>query len=232
MTFVSVACSGAKIGNVSHQGYDGMKPGTFRYPPQVNQVATLVGPRSLRGGRRIDALLMSAGVNDLYFSNLIERCAKFWTGDGCVRMADRNANLAGLPASYRRLASEIARQLPNTARVLVNNYPAHLFKDGACGALRGIWRSKGQAIARVGVRLNRAIGTAVRANAAEPYRWRAVADLDAPFFSHPYCGSDTWFTRLEWSMRNQGNKDGTAHPNGPGHQAYAGILGAALRGVL
>ena len=30
----------------------------------------------------------------------------------------------------------------------MNNYPAHVFEDGACGALRGIWKSKGQAIAR------------------------------------------------------------------------------------
>jgi hypothetical protein len=229
VTFLSVACSGARIPHLSHWTYGGIVDRNgFRFPPQVRQVADLVGPASLRGGRRIDAILVSAGVNDLFFSGVIERCAKLWTGDGCVRWADRRANLAGLPASYHRLAVEIARQLPDTARVLVNNYPAHVFKDGACGALRGIWRSKGQEIARVGMELNRAVAAGILRHLGAPYRWRAVPDLDAPFTPHPYCGSSTWFTRLEWSLRHQGDVNGTAHPNGPGHRAYAVLLRQAL----
>jgi len=233
VTFVSVACSGAKIPHVSHRPYGGIVPrGGFQFPPQVQQVANLVGPESARGGRHISAIMLSAGVNDLYFSNLIKRCAKLWTGDGCVRMADRRSNLAGLPASYHRLAGEIAGHLPDTARVLVNNYPAHVFKNGACGALRGIWKSKGQAIAGVGQLLNRAIFVAIRRHVADPYGWKAVPGLNLPFSPHPYCGSSTWFTRLEWSLRRQGDVNGTAHPNGPGHRAYAGILRGALDGVL
>lgn len=229
VTFVSVACSGARIPHLSHWTYSGIvSRGGFRFPPQVEQVADLVGPDSLRGGRLIDAVLLSAGVNDLFFSGVIERCAKFWTGDECVRWADRRANLAGLPASYHRLAFEIATQLPGTARVLVNDYPAHVFKNGACGALRGIWKSKGQEIARVGMELNRAITAAIQRHAGSPYRWRATPDLDVPFSPHPYCGSSTWFTRLEWSLEHQGDVNGTAHPNGPGHRAYAGLLRSAL----
>ena len=124
VTFVSVACSGAQIPDVSRRRYRGIvKQGDFTFPPQVEQVAKLVGPHALRGGRHISSLLLSAGVNDLYFSNVIRRCAKPWTGVECVRMADRRSNLAGLPASYHRLAGELAEQLPDTARVLVNNYP-------------------------------------------------------------------------------------------------------------
>lgn len=233
VTFVSVACSGAKIPHVSHRDYTGIEPqGGVVLPGQVEQVAKLVGPDSLRGGRRISAILLAAGVNDLYFSGVIERCAKLWTGDGCVRWADRLANLAGLPASYHRLAVEIARQLPSTNRVLVNNYPVHLFKDGACGLLRGIWESKGDEIAKVGELLNRAIYTAIRAHVDGPYRWKAITDLDAPFTPHPYCGSSTWFTRLEWSLRHQGDELGAAHPNGPGHRAYAGFLRSGLQSIL
>jgi len=233
VTFVSVACSGAQIPDVSRRRYGGIvEQGDFTFPPQVEQVAKLVGPHALRGGRHISSLLLSAGVNDLYFSNVIRRCAKPWTDDGCVRMPDRRSNLAGLPTSYHRLAGEIAEQLPDTARVLVNNYPAHVFKNGGCGALRGISRSKGQAIARVGMELNRAVAAAIERHVGAPYRWKAVPDLDAPFSPHPYCGSSTWFTRLEWSLRHQGDVNGTAHPNGPGHRAFAGILGSALRGVL
>src|SRR3954451_12827728 len=158
VTFISVACSGAKIPHLSHRTYEGIveQPG-FRFPPQVTQVANLVGPDSPQGGRRISAILLTAGANDLYFSGVIRRCAKLWTGDGCVRWGDRRNNLAGLPASYHRLATEIATQLPDTAWVLVNNYPAHVLKDGACGLLRGIWRSKGQEIARLGKLLNQAV---------------------------------------------------------------------------
>jgi RES domain-containing protein len=233
VSFISVACSGARIPHVSHWTYEGIVGERgFRFPSQVKQVANLVGPESSRGGRRISAILLSAGVNDLYFSGVIRRCAKLWTGDGCVRWGDRTNNLAGLPASYHRLAREISTQLPDTARVLVNNYPAHVFKNGACGVLRGITQSKGQEIASVGELLNRAVTTAIRRHVGAPYRWKAVPDLDAPFTPHPYCGSSTWFTRLEWSLRRQGDVNGTAHPNGPGHRAYAGILRGALQSVI
>ncbi|MBW9205736.1 hypothetical protein KV097_07230 [Mumia sp. zg.B17] len=232
VTFISVACSGAKIRHVSHRRYSGIAGAGFLFPPQVKQVADLVGPQSTRGGRRINAILMSAGVNDLYFSGVIRRCAKFWTGTSCLRMPDRRSNLAGLPASYHHLAREIAAQLPNTARVLVNNYPAYVFKNGGCGALRGITSSKGKAIARLGVTLNKSIATATRRHLNAPYRWRAVPDLTAPFKPHPYCGGSTWFTRFEWSLRRQGDLNGTAHPNGPGHRAYRDILNSALQGVL
>jgi hypothetical protein len=35
----------------------------------------LVGSHSPRGGRTIDCLLISAGINDQHFSDIIERCA-------------------------------------------------------------------------------------------------------------------------------------------------------------
>lgn len=233
VTFVSVACSGARIPHVSHWNYDGIVPQAgFRFPPQVKQVADLVGPRSARGGRPISAVLLSAGANDMFFGNLIRRCAKPWTGVDCLRMADRRANLAALPAAYHRLAFEIARQLPDTSRVVVNNYPVHVFKDGGCGVLRGLYAFKGRAIATVGATFNRAIAVAIRRHVGNPYRWIAASDLDAPFTPHPYCGSSTWFTRLEWSLRHQGDVNGTAHPNGPGHRAYAGILRSRLLTVL
>ncbi|CUR61880.1 exported hypothetical protein [metagenome] len=233
VTFVSVACSGARIPHVSQWNYDGISPQAgFRYPPQVKQVADLVGPDSSRGGRRISAISLSAGVNDMFFSGVIERCAKFWTGTSCIRWPDRQANLAGLPASYHRLAFEIARQLPDTGRVMVNNYPAHVFNEGGCGVLTGLTVSEGRAIADVGELLNDAIAVAIRRHVDPPYRWKAVRDLDGPFTPHPYCGSSTWFTRLEWSQRHQGDRNGTAHPNGPGHRAYAEILRGSLQGVI
>ena len=135
VTFVSVACSGAQIPDVSRRRYGGIvKQGDFTFPPQVEQVAKLVGPHALRGGRHISSLLLSAGVNDLYFSNVIRRCANPLTGVECVRMADRRSNLAGLPASYHRLAGELAEQLPDTARVLVEQLPARTCSRTAAAA--------------------------------------------------------------------------------------------------
>jgi hypothetical protein len=233
VTFVSVACSGAKVAELYRKSYGGIVPRAgFEFPAQVTQVARVIGPLSPRGGRQIDALLVSAGVNDLYFSNLVARCAKPWTGTGCVRWQDRRENLAGLPTSYRKLAVAIRDQLPATGKVFVNNYPAHVFKDGACGTLFGLRASKGREIAKVGVELNHVIATTIQRYAKSPFCWTAVGDLDAPFTPHPYCGSSTWFTRYEWSQRHQGDIYGTAHPNGPGQRAFASILKTSIASVL
>lgn len=234
VTFLSVACSGAKIADVSHRRYGGIDPQTdFTYPAQVAQVAALVGPQSAHSGRPIDALLVSAGVNDLYFSNVIKRCAlPSPLGRNCVRWPDRNANLAGLPASYHRLALEIRKQLPTTEKVLLNDYPAYVFKNGGCGKLRGLSKSEGAEMAKVGLKLNSAIANAVARHSSTLYDWRRLPPLTAAFLPHPYCGDSTWFTRLEWSQRNQGDENGTAHPNGPGHRRFATSVHQALAPLL
>ena len=68
VTFVHLACSGARV----HRGllgeYLGIEPDGPPFPPQIDRVAELAD------GHEIDALLLSIGGNDVNFSKLIEAC--------------------------------------------------------------------------------------------------------------------------------------------------------------
>jgi len=92
VTFLSLACSGASIATGLLAPYEGRDPkGGMAYapplvngklPPQVGEVARLLCPVSLdqngrcpQGGRKIDALTISAGGNDVDFGPIIEYCA-------------------------------------------------------------------------------------------------------------------------------------------------------------
>ena len=44
------------------------------------------------------------------------------------------------------------------------------------------------------------------------------------FEGHGYCEHPSYFVTREESFRIQGDEEGTAHPNAPGHQAFARIL--------
>ena len=75
VTFVSLACSGAEIRHLISESYEGMQPDGRVLAPQIDELARLVGVRVGSRGRRIDSLLLSAGINDLSFSDIVKRCA-------------------------------------------------------------------------------------------------------------------------------------------------------------
>lgn len=77
VTFVSVACSGAQIYHLIDTPYEGIdKTSGVQLPPQTDEVARVTGPTAPRGGRQIDALILSAGINDLHFGDIVHHCAK------------------------------------------------------------------------------------------------------------------------------------------------------------
>jgi hypothetical protein len=75
-TFRSFACSGARIEEGAYGDFEGAEPidEVDRVDPQITQANRYL--RNLPAGhaRRIDALVMNIGGNNLGFSNLIERC--------------------------------------------------------------------------------------------------------------------------------------------------------------
>jgi hypothetical protein len=237
VTFLSVACSGAEIRHLINTRQDGAEPiGASTVPPQIDAIASLVGPDSSRGERQIDALLISAGVNDLHFSEIIERCASNWDGgfdsEKCVTDGGIADQLAGLPAKYDALAAALRTKLPNTREVYLNNYPGNVFRGGACGSLHftGVGISSGEAeeMHTWGIALGWKIAEAAERFRGDTYRWNLIGDLDAPFSNRAYCDNPTWFTSYEQSWATQGNKLGTAHPNAAGHQAYRNLIRNAV----
>ncbi len=237
VTFVSVACSGAEIKNLVDVPYQGSEPvGSSKLPPQSRVVAYLVGPHSPRGGRPIDALLVSAGINDLKFSDIIEGCATNvvapWNDSAtCVTDGGIADQVSELRRSYGLLGLVLALGLPNAKGIYLNDYPARVFQGGGCGVLGvkgiGISTHEGAVMTRWGERMNAAIATAARSYAR--YHWHLVGGLEQRFTGHAYCSARSWFNTFEKSMTTQGNNKGTAHPNLIGHAAYAAMIRSAIR---
>ena len=233
VTFVSVACSGAEILDLVSARYRGIEPiGASTVPPQVDAVADLVGPNSPRGGRQIDALLVSAGLNDLHFGDIVERCASNTNGTSCVTEGGIADQVTGLPLKYAQLAGAIRQKLPSTREVYLNNYPSYVFHGGGCGVLGhaffGISAAEGAEMAKWGNALSRKIVNLTDIFRNEPFRWNRVNDLARPFFPHAYCDRVPWFVSYRQSFLSQGNKYGTAHPNASGHLAYASLIRQAM----
>jgi len=205
--------------------------------PQTEAVAALVGPHAPRGGRTIDSMLISAGINDLHFSDIIARCATNveppWVDSAsCVTDGGIAGSLDGLRRSYALLAFVVAWSLPNTRKVYLNDYPASVFEGGGCGLLGiagvGIDAHEGAVMTRWGERMNAAIATAARTFAGDPERWNLVGGLEQRFNGHAYCPAHSWFVSYEHSWRYQGNNKGTAHPNAAGQVAYATLIRQAI----
>jgi len=101
VTFISFACSGATINTPMFEGGDAAKPlgtgilGPYRgaetdvpfsnnnvgyIPAQIDQLQTALANRPAgRSERRIDALIISAGGNDIHFGDVVTKC--IWDGD-------------------------------------------------------------------------------------------------------------------------------------------------------
>ena len=81
VTLVWPACSGAVIEHLDEISYSGINSGATPLPPQIKQVATLVtrpsgpGPRR-EPERKVDAAIVSAGVNNIAFGPTIGGCVK------------------------------------------------------------------------------------------------------------------------------------------------------------
>jgi hypothetical protein len=246
VTFLSFACSGAEINHLYDERYKGAEPvGSTTLRPQIDAVKELVGSR---GKRQIDALLITAGVNDLNFSDIIEACAtnnnhRVGHGDCVTGFAASKGVNARLHKGYDKLADAVENRLPRVREVYINDYPNREFIGGGCGVLGasgvGIDNTEAEEMSTLGRSLDIEIERAARRHRDQ--RWNWVEELTTPFEPHAYCADwpgksgayagrtgNSWFTYYETSWAQQGNKKGTAHPNRAGHHAFARMLGRAV----
>jgi hypothetical protein len=247
VTFLNYACSGATTEDVVDGGYDGMEPvdGDERLPSQLGAARAVLGGQLDTGQRPVHAALMSMGLNDLGFSDILRECAAFNAGDGfhidvpgLGAVTSEPCSTAGLTRwvqngvaqleeSYDRLEVGIAANL-NARSVSFVQYPARIMTNGrdhheGCGALRGISRGEARWITRGGDDLNRALAAAADRNG-----WGYVGGIRDAFRGHGYCAGKAWFRSFSASLRHQGNKSGTAHPTGTGHAAAGAIVADAI----
>jgi hypothetical protein len=228
LVFLSFAKSGAEIST-----------------PQVDHdiLEQLEQLRQLVGDKRIDALLISAGGNDVGFSTVLRKLGSdFEDADLGDVLATYHGKLRGLGDRYGLINSKIAELGLNIGSILINEYPGSLFTDRnndpapGCGVFDtfntvftqwGISDADAGAIALMGDLLNDEV-----ARAARLHGWRLVTGIKERFAGHGYCTDDSFWRFAEDSCDMQGDFDGMMHPNDKGTGAYARALVRALRDVL
>lgn len=144
VTFVFLAASGATVGRGVTARYNGVAnepavQGREPLPAQILQAKELVR------NRKIDALLVSVGGNDIGFSNLVKALILQDTSDtrrgilnsvkdgdwtrltdglkGMVQWLDTNVGIDYLADEYRKLAYALSTELRNVEKVYITGYP-------------------------------------------------------------------------------------------------------------
>jgi hypothetical protein len=116
---------------------DGERPQDNQLPSQIDQVVAALTNKGTVPARPVDALLISAGGNDMGFVPIIQLCALYWEcetdvlvtcqdGEGLCDLQTRAADdVNALPAKYDALAADIEEYIPFTpnGRVYITQYP-------------------------------------------------------------------------------------------------------------
>ncbi|MFN8344454.1 MAG: GDSL-type esterase/lipase family protein [Spirosomataceae bacterium] len=230
VTFLTFACSGAKI----TQGLLYQQHSTWQQKGQVDEVKEAVG------NRKIDALVMSIGINDLLLDSGISGLINCAANPAPPQFQDSDelksafSQLEKLPQLYARLNQKINSSL-NVSSVFLYEIPINMFRDkdnnpmGGCGILRYIEKQDAIIIDRIGVDLNR-----MAQMAGQRHGWHYLSGIVEAFRGHGYCESpkDSWYRAGGTSCKCQGDFDGTIHPNEAGHTKIGSILFERLKSAL
>ena len=76
VTFIHTSCSGARIEHLVGTRYAGTRGGTPPLPPQMIDIQLLLNGHRTAPKRKVDAMFMSIGVNDLAFGPTLAYCVK------------------------------------------------------------------------------------------------------------------------------------------------------------
>jgi hypothetical protein len=256
VAFVPLSCSGARIETGLLKRYRGIAPdrGGLSEPSQLREV------NRLARRREIDALLVSIGANDVYFSSVVKLCIaekECWrrhfdperpfaeAGPEMPLLAKAVEDaLAELPAQYAAVEQRLSRKVPRNRVTIVEYFDPTVVAAGGDGASDDDFCAMEVAAGRrIDPREARwahehvlgPLNEAVRA-AADLHGWRLVEGVDEAFAGHGICARPTrerWVVQLAESAARQGlDFSGTLHPNGRGHVATSRLILPVLEEVL
>jgi lysophospholipase L1-like esterase len=239
VTFVSYACSGARIRALTKS----QKKGVVKLASQIDQV------RKVLAGRTIDAVIISVGGNDLSFARLVAQAVAykhFSERKDTKRLFEKG--LKTLPASYVELRDALGKLFP-TPKILITEYPDLVrdqqgkYCDSAPPNDKLLKRITGDeaewASQTVITNLNCEVS-----RAAKRHGWIYVDGIQSGFFNHGYCADDDhrWVNTFVDANRIQGTSrcretgfgdciisPGSVHPNEAGHQCIATRILLALK---
>jgi GDSL-like Lipase/Acylhydrolase family len=216
VTFLSYACSGATLRHLYATTQSGAAP-------QVLAARRDIGAPTGTSTRRVDALLLSGGVNDLDFSTVLKQCLS-----DCPNI---DARFTPIPGRYATLDHAIRANL-KVAHVFAADYPARIFTNAAdqwqtCELFQNVSVSDAMWVTAQGLRLDSILAAAATTN-----HWTVTSTTDA-FRHHGYCaGSTSWFRTFLDSLKLQGDENGTAHPTYGGHYRIAQLVSARVKAAL
>jgi hypothetical protein len=230
VTFITFACSGAKI----TQGLLYPQHTSWQQKGQIDEVKAAVG------NRKIDALVMSIGINDLLLETGISGLIIAAANPAPPQFQDSNelknafSQLENLPKLYTKLNQKINSSL-NVSSIFLYEIPINMFRDkdnnptGGCGILRFIEKQDAIIIDRIGVDLNR-----IAQASSGQHGWNYLSGIVEAFRGHGYCESpqNSWYRAGGTSCKCQGDFDGTIHPNEAGHTKIGIILFERLKSRL
>lgn len=233
VTFVSLACSGARIDKGLLESYAGIAPAGkgAEFSPQVDRLKTIAEARAGKDGEGsgVDAVLLSVGANDVRFSDVAKRCAA-WIDD-CSKVLKEGVEqrLAGLEGAYDELGEALGEAAPDTP-VLISEYfdPTHGEDGRFC---RGPLATSRDESRWAYEHLLRPLNLEVE-EAAERNGWQRVSGIAADFRGHGYCAAKKpWVRTLPKALKLK-DPAGTLHPNEEGHQAIAKRVARPLAALL
>jgi hypothetical protein len=245
VTFVHLACSGATVREGLLGSYAGIEPPKSE-PPLSPQVTVL---NDLGRRRQVDAVVVSIGANDVYFSDVVKSCLRPHVRDCLDRdfkpegvkvarpakdvVADA---LAELRRNYGALNGAIDPAIQRS-RVHLTEYfdPTRDKRGRTCSRILGFITRRDLESARSKLLdpLQREVAEAARAHG-----WTGVDGIDERYRTHGYCaGGSAWVTTASGAFFRQGGRlagrtVGTLHPNEAGHDDTAEVLVRSLRATL
>jgi hypothetical protein len=218
VTLLFAACSGARAEHLWQNDYPGTQPqlGT-PLPPQITQVKNLIG------ARKADAVIMSIGINDLWFGPLMTFCVAFdaaatpcegrgvteqitpegdrsysWDATSPTSLsAATQAKVGELPGRYSQLATQLATLHP--AHVFISEYPdfAHDENGNTCSGTQIVDRPFPHFYASTWqwlAQTGQALNAAVAATAS--LGWTPITGIAQDFTTHGYCSTSSHFRPL------------------------------------
>lgn len=228
VTFVHLACSGALADTGILNGYGGVEPDAGPpLPSQIEKMRSALGPRI----SDVDAVLMSAGGNDIGFADIIKACMfknsiPTW-GDECrPGVGDEifAEKLRTLKSLYQAINAKFA-ELGLEDKIIITQYPDFTrddtgdFCDGPAGFSSDEWEW--------------AFGLLNQLNAAiHQIGWTTVTSHVNTFREHGYCARGHWMVQIKESRARQGNSDGAFHPNIAGQVAYSKAIYPVLANLI
>jgi lysophospholipase L1-like esterase len=259
VTFVSLACSGARIDKGLLESYGGIAPEKgVEFAPQVERLQTIAEARAGRDGEGagVDAVLLSVGANDVYFSKIVQFCAlvsdcphrhfdpqrPLMLGKASAPTLDAAIaeRLRELARRYDRLDGEIASTIPRERIVISQYYDPTIGTGGAfCKVHMGPGTIDAHEAQWAHTRVLGALN-AVVAQAARAHHWTLVDGVQEAFAGHGICAKhdQVWVRTLAQSYLWQDARlafssiAGTLHPNRSGHRAIGHLIEPKLARVL